>query len=263
MSKTLKQSIIAAGLALAAASLCAVPSAFAATEKQPAKAKAAKPAKAKSAPKDEADVIPAGPDADITDTTSTDYTCELGNKVTIYHNDNDDSHIAIRWKKRIHRLEKVGTTTGARRFENPTFGLIWIGIPAKGMLLDSKLNRQLANECRNADQERAELSPPPAKPAPKDMPSTKVREVVEPIVPPAPAGAVPPATPVDATAPVPPAAPVAAPSPVPPATPVEAVAPVPPATPAAAPAPAPAPTEQPQQAPQPEPAAPVITAPKN
>jgi membrane-bound inhibitor of C-type lysozyme len=233
MSKTLKQSIIAAGLALAAASLCAVPSAFAATEKQPAKAKAAKPAKAKSAPKEDADVIPAGPDADITDTTSTDYTCELGNKVTIYHNDNDDSHIAIRWKKRIHRLEKVGTTTGARRFENPTFGLIWIGIPAKGMLLDSKLNRQLANECRNADQERAELAPPPAKPAPKDLPSTKVREVVEPIVPPAP--------PAETAAPVPPAQP---------AVPVEAAAPAP------VEAAAPAPAEQP-------PAAPVITAPKN
>ena len=50
-------------------------------------------------------------------------------------------HIALRWKKRIHRLDKIGTTTGAARFENTTFGLIWIGIPSKGMLLDAKLNR--------------------------------------------------------------------------------------------------------------------------
>jgi hypothetical protein len=35
------------------------------------------------------------------------------------------------------------------------YGLIWIGIPAKGMLLDSKQNRQLANECRNAEQWQA------------------------------------------------------------------------------------------------------------
>jgi membrane-bound inhibitor of C-type lysozyme len=189
MPITLNKSIIAAGLALAAASLCAAPSAFAyaAAQTQPAKAKAAKPGK-KPAPKAQPDVIPDGPDADITGTTSTEYHCELGNKLTIYHNETDDSHIALRWKKRIHRLEKVGTTTGARRFENPTFGLIWIGIPAKGMLLDSKLNRQLANECKNADQEKAELAPAPAKPEPAALPSTKVREAVEPIVPPAPAG---------------------------------------------------------------------------
>ncbi len=105
-------------------------------------------------PKVNSNDIPDGPDADILNTTSTDYNCEFGEKVTIYQHDNDDSHIAIRWKQRIHRLDKVGTTTGARRFENPAFGLIWIGIPAKGMLLDSKLHRQLANECKNAQQEK-------------------------------------------------------------------------------------------------------------
>ncbi|HEU5436415.1 MAG TPA: hypothetical protein VFU95_08360 [Telluria sp.] len=288
--------MIAAGLALAAASLCAVPSAFAA-EKPPAKAKAAKSSKAK-APKADPDGLPPGPDADITDTTSTDYNCELGNKVTIFHNENDDSHIAIRWKKRIHRLEKVGTTTGARRFENPTFGLIWIGIPAKGMLLDSKLNRQLANECKNTDQEKAELTPPPAKTAPEDMPSTKVKEVVEPIVPPAAAtgAAAPAAAPVTAPVPVTPvpaaaapltpvpvapapaaAAPLTAPAPATPApaaaAPLTAPAPapatpvVPPAGPAAmppaAPTPAPAPAPAPTEPPQDKPAAPVITAPKS
>jgi membrane-bound inhibitor of C-type lysozyme len=158
MSNLLSRTMIACGLALAAASLCAASSASAADEKKPAKASASTKAKAapkaKSHPKAE-DAIADGPDADITDTTITEYNCELGNKVTIYHNDNDDTHIALRWKKRIHRMERVGTTTGARRFENTAFGLIWIGIPSKGMLLDSKLNRQLANECKNADQSKA------------------------------------------------------------------------------------------------------------
>ena len=113
-----------------------------------------------SSPKANSNVIPDGPDADIFNTTSTDYNCELGEKVTIYQHDNDDSHIAIRWKQRIHRLDKVDTTTGARRFENPAFGLIWIGIPAKGILLDSKLHRQLANECKNAEQEKDAMALP-------------------------------------------------------------------------------------------------------
>jgi membrane-bound inhibitor of C-type lysozyme len=176
MSNALKKTLLAAGLALAAASLCAAPSAFAAEKK-------AATVKAKAKAVKEADSIPDGPDADITDTVTTDYNCELGNKLTIFTNEKDDSHIALRWKKRIHRLDKVGTTTGALRFENPTFGLIWIGIPSKGMLLDAKLNRQLANECKNADQERGIV----AAPKPVEMPSTKVKVKVEPIVPSLPA----------------------------------------------------------------------------
>jgi hypothetical protein len=124
-----------------------------------APAKAAKKVKAKKSPAkkeapaadatgtDEDDVEP-----DTTGSTSSDFHCELGNKLTIYRNAADDKHIALRWKQRLHRLTRVDTSTGADRFENRKFGLIWIGIPAKGMLLDSKKGRQLANECRNAEQ---------------------------------------------------------------------------------------------------------------
>lgn len=114
--------------------------------KKTAKAKpAAKAAEAK--PLDEDVAEPA-----VHESSATDFDCELGNKITIYENANDDAHIALRWKKRLHRLTRVGTSTGANRFENHVYGLVWIGIPAKGMLLDSKQGRQLANECRNAEQ---------------------------------------------------------------------------------------------------------------
>ena len=154
MPTLIKNTLLACSLAMAAATLCAAPSANAAEPKPAAKAAKAKPAaksKTRAHPK-AVDVVASEPEPDITDTTTTDFDCELGNKVTTYHNDNDDGHIALRWKKRLHRLTRVGTTTGAKRFENPTFGLVWIGIPAKGMLLDSRLNRQLANECKNAEQ---------------------------------------------------------------------------------------------------------------
>jgi hypothetical protein len=107
---------------------------------------AAKPVAEPKAPNEEED------EPVVTDSTVTEFDCELGNKIAIYQNASDDGHIALRWKKRLHRLTRVGTTTGANRFENKMYGLIWIGIPAKGMLLDSKQNRQLANECRNAEQ---------------------------------------------------------------------------------------------------------------
>ena len=158
-----KAMFAACAVALAALGLCNA-SAFAAPEKNhpkaedAVKAKKAAPAKSKKAaaadaednwaPQEEAE-------PDVTDTTVTEYSCELNNKVTIYTNANDDAHIALRWKKRLHRLERVGTTTGAMRFENTNFRLVWIGIPAKGILLDSRLNRQLANECKSAEQAKA------------------------------------------------------------------------------------------------------------
>ena len=149
MSKYLAKLLLACGLTLACASLVAVhaaePAKPAAKAKARAKAKPAAPA-ASAAPVDEAE-------PDITDTATVEYSCELGNKLTIYTNEGDPNHIALRWKKRLHRLTTVGTTTGAKRFENANYGLIWIGIPSKGMLLDSKLNRQLANECRTPEQE--------------------------------------------------------------------------------------------------------------
>ncbi|WP_245182214.1 MliC family protein [Glaciimonas immobilis] len=89
-----------------------------------------------------------------------DYKCELGNKLTIYRNAADPKHIALRWGNTLHRLTTVSTTTGASRYENHKYGLVWIGIPTKGMLLDSKKGQQLANECMSSEQ-----SPVPA-PAP-------------------------------------------------------------------------------------------------
>lgn len=176
---TLLSRILAAGaFALAAAGICT--SAAAAPEKHPKAAAVLKAkAKAKAKPASKARKAAAGAAAaaavaapvygaevvdepDITDTIVTEYSCELGNKLTIYKNEHEDGHIALRWKKRVHRLSRVGTTTGAQRFENPHWGLIWIGIPAKGILLDSKLNRQLANECKNAEQAAPVVAAAPA-----------------------------------------------------------------------------------------------------
>lgn len=87
---------------------------------------------------------------------ATEYNCELGNKLTMYQNADDDQHIGLAWKKRIHRLRRIETTTGANRFENRKYGLLWIGIPSKSILLDTKKGQQLANECKNAEQMTAE-----------------------------------------------------------------------------------------------------------
>ncbi|TQK07877.1 hypothetical protein [Herbaspirillum sp. SJZ107] len=168
MALTLKHIAAACALAFAAAGLCAPASAASEHDTHPKavkvlKEKHHKPSKkAKEEPAPEVAAAEDEPEPDITDTVVTDYACELNNKVTIYTNAQDDGHIALRWKNRLHRLDRIGTTTGALRFENPKFGLIWIGIPSKGILLDSKLNRQLANECKNAEQAKPLVAAVPA-----------------------------------------------------------------------------------------------------
>jgi len=164
---SLSKLALACSVALGAMTLALAPASYAATDTKakakPPKASKASKAKAKAPAKAEKPVaMPAEPneEADEPDTTgsaTTEFNCELGNKITIYSNATDDSHIALRWQKRLHRLSRVGTTTGAHRFENRLYGLIWIGIPAKGMLLDSKQNRQLANECKDAEQAKPTL----------------------------------------------------------------------------------------------------------
>jgi len=148
--KTLKALILL--VASAATATCAITPVIAQAETS--STHAAKKAAAKKAPaKKEAQT--AGEDEkepDITGLQPIDFHCELGNTLTIYRNATDDQQIAIRWNKRLHQLFRVATTTGANRFENAKKGLVWIGIPAKGMLLDSKKGQQLANECKSPEQ---------------------------------------------------------------------------------------------------------------
>lgn len=96
---------------------------------------------------DDDDVVP-----DILQSQTFEYHCELKDFLTIYTNVDDSEHIAMRWKNHLFRLRRVATTTGATRFENKKIGLVWIGIPTKGMLLDSRHGIQLANECKTVGQ---------------------------------------------------------------------------------------------------------------
>jgi hypothetical protein len=170
MAITLKHMLAACAVALAAAGLCA-PATAAETHPKATKVvkEKAKSSKHKKAKKEDAkqEVADNEPEPDVTDTTMAEYSCELNNKVTIYRNLMDDSHIALRWKNHLRRMDKVGTTTGAQRYENAKLGLVWIGIPSKGILLDSKQSRQLANECKDAEQAK----PPVVAAAPAESKS--------------------------------------------------------------------------------------------
>ncbi|WMW78958.1 hypothetical protein RF679_09805 [Undibacterium cyanobacteriorum] len=109
--------------------------------KKSGKAKTAKAAPSKAVEAEE-------PEPEIQHDKNTDYKCELGANITTYAHPSDDNTIAMRWKNRLYKLTKVETSTGANRFENEKAGLVWIDIPAKALLLDSRRGQQLANECK-------------------------------------------------------------------------------------------------------------------
>lgn len=138
-----------ATLLIAPAYAANVPSDTKATvKKKPSKRKAVAPTVVEETP-------------DTKDARSTDFECDAGSKVTIYTHETDESRVALRWKNKLLQMKRIDTTTGADRFENTKAGLVWIGIPAKGMLLDAKKGQQLANECKSAQQRAipAETSP--------------------------------------------------------------------------------------------------------
>jgi hypothetical protein len=87
--------------------------------------------------------------------TATELVCELGQRMGMYGDQTLDSVIALIWQGQRYNLQRVATSTGANRFEDSVSGLVWIGIPAKGMLLDARHGKPLANECKTDGQVRA------------------------------------------------------------------------------------------------------------
>lgn len=79
---------------------------------------------------------------------SHDLSCELGQTLSIAGNLLLDEAVILGWKGKIYRMMRVGTSTGAQRFEDRASGLILISIPSKAMLLDGRRGEPVANECR-------------------------------------------------------------------------------------------------------------------
>lgn len=76
------------------------------------------------------------------------FNCELGNKVELRMDGRVTDGVTLVWKGDSYMMNPVSTTTGAVRLENKGEGLVWIQIPSKSMLLNSKIGQQLANDCK-------------------------------------------------------------------------------------------------------------------
>ena len=84
------------------------------------------------------------------DLASGDYACEHGLSVGVEREvaDRVSHRVHIAWKGTRYQLERDHSYSGLPRFEDASSGLVWIDLPWKGVLLDGKTQKPLANECR-------------------------------------------------------------------------------------------------------------------
>lgn len=73
--------------------------------------------------------------------------CKQGIKFNVKRAD-VGNNIDIHWQGKDYTLHNVKTASGAFRYEDASSGLVFIQVPAKVVLLNSKLGQRLADECK-------------------------------------------------------------------------------------------------------------------
>ena len=90
--------------------------------------------------------------------------CELGNSVMVTPDPQQPARFIVQMKKFTYHMTPVETTTGAVRLEDTQAGAMWLQLPNKSMLMNSKLGQRMADECQSEHQiavaHRMKLDPP-------------------------------------------------------------------------------------------------------
>ena len=93
-----------------------------------------------------------------------DAECEFKQAVKLTAVAGRPGHFELHFKKARYQMTPELTTTGAVRLEDRAAGVVWIQIPAKSMLLNSRVGQRLVDACMHAEQ-RAEAAATASAPA--------------------------------------------------------------------------------------------------
>ncbi len=81
--------------------------------------------------------------------------CEFKQKISVLPVPGQHGHFEIQHLKQRYRMTPRETATGAVRLEDPHTGMLWIQIPAKSMLMDSRRGQRVVDHCQHAEQRAA------------------------------------------------------------------------------------------------------------
>ena len=78
--------------------------------------------------------------------------CELGNSVTVTPDTQAHGSFFVQLRQHRYHMSPVVSATGAIRLEDAQAGAMWLQLPHKSMLMNSKLGQRMADECQSPAQ---------------------------------------------------------------------------------------------------------------
>lgn len=81
------------------------------------------------------------------------FPCEMGQTVHLHPDEAAPGHFHLKTRTHRFHLRPVLTSTGAVRLEDAAQGAVWIQLSNKSMLMNQKLGRRLADECKSPMQQ--------------------------------------------------------------------------------------------------------------
>ncbi len=82
--------------------------------------------------------------------------CEFDQQVSVFPVDGKPGHFHVGYKNAKYTMVPQETTTGAVRLEDHRAGVMWLQIPTKSMLMNSKIGQRMVDSCTQS-QQRASL----------------------------------------------------------------------------------------------------------
>lgn len=86
--------------------------------------------------------------------------CEFDQKIAVQAVDGQPGHFRVGYKKAVYTMVPQETTTGAVRLEDKRAGVVWLQIPAKSMLMNSKMGQRMVDGCTVAEQRAVAVATP-------------------------------------------------------------------------------------------------------
>lgn len=81
--------------------------------------------------------------------------CEFSQTVAVAPLEGHPGHFRVGFKKAVYTMVPQETSTGAVRLEDKKAGVMWLQIPAKSMLMNSKLGQRMVDSCLHPEQRAA------------------------------------------------------------------------------------------------------------